>query len=85
MLLLHRILQLIKECVQHLKRGSRCRRMMERCEGTKIDRLEGHFRAGRLSFRQVMEALTTVYLQMMMVDGGQHFDALPRDVSYLKA
>jgi predicted unusual protein kinase regulating ubiquinone biosynthesis (AarF/ABC1/UbiB family) len=51
--------------------------VMERCEGTKIDRLEGLFRAGRLSFRQVMEALTTVYLQMMMVDGFMHADPHP--------
>ena len=48
--------------------------VMERCEGTKIDQLEGHFRAGRLSFRQVMEALTNVYLRMMMVDGFMHAD-----------
>jgi predicted unusual protein kinase regulating ubiquinone biosynthesis (AarF/ABC1/UbiB family) len=51
--------------------------VMEMCEGTKIDRLEGHFRSGRLSFRQVMEALTTVYLQMMMVDGFMHADPHP--------
>ena len=51
--------------------------VMEHCRGTKIDRLEGHFRAGRLSFRQVMEALTNVYLRMMMVDGFMHADPHP--------
>lgn len=51
--------------------------VMEYCTGTKIDELEGHFRAGRLSFRQVMEALTNVYLRMMMVDGFMHADPHP--------
>jgi predicted unusual protein kinase regulating ubiquinone biosynthesis (AarF/ABC1/UbiB family) len=51
--------------------------VMEHCAGTKIDGLEGHFRAGRLSFRQVMEALTNVYLRMMMIDGFMHADPHP--------
>jgi len=51
--------------------------VMERCEGTKIDGLHGHFRSGRLSFRQVMEALTSVYLRMMMIDGFMHADPHP--------
>jgi predicted unusual protein kinase regulating ubiquinone biosynthesis (AarF/ABC1/UbiB family) len=54
--------------------------VMERCEGTKIDRLEGHFLAGRLSFRQVMEGLTNVYLRMMMVDGFMHADPHPGNI-----
>jgi len=51
--------------------------VMEHCAGTKIDGLEGHFRSGRLSFRQVMEALTNVYLRMMMIDGFMHADPHP--------
>jgi predicted unusual protein kinase regulating ubiquinone biosynthesis (AarF/ABC1/UbiB family) len=51
--------------------------VMERCDGTKIDELQGHFRSGRLSFRKVMEALTGVYLKMMMVDGFMHADPHP--------
>lgn len=51
--------------------------VMEFVEGTKIDRLQPHFRSGRLSFRQVMETLTNVYLRMMMVDGFMHADPHP--------
>lgn len=51
--------------------------VMEHCSGTKIDRLQDHFRTGRLSFRHVMEALTGVYLRMMMVDGFMHADPHP--------
>ncbi|MDA0328350.1 MAG: AarF/UbiB family protein [Gemmatimonadetes bacterium] len=51
--------------------------VMEHCEGTKIDKLHGHFESGRLSFRQVMESLTNVYLRMMMVDGFMHADPHP--------
>lgn len=51
--------------------------VMEYCEGTKIDKLHGHFESGRLSFRQVMETLTTVYLRMLMVDGFMHADPHP--------
>ena len=51
--------------------------VMERIEGTKIDQLQGHFESGRLSFRQVMESLTNVYLRMMMVDGFMHADPHP--------
>ena len=51
--------------------------VMEYCEGTKIDQLHRHFESGRLSFRQVMETLTNVYLRMMMVDGFMHADPHP--------
>ena len=51
--------------------------VMERIEGTKIDRLHAQFESGRLSFRQVMETLTNVYLRMMMVDGFMHADPHP--------
>jgi NAD(P)-dependent dehydrogenase (short-subunit alcohol dehydrogenase family) len=42
--------------------------------------VDDHIRAIRF-----MIATPSYSGQMMMVDGGQHFDALPRDVSYLKA
>jgi len=51
--------------------------VMEYCEGTKIDRLQPLFESSRLSFRQVMETLTNVYLRMMMVDGFMHADPHP--------
>ncbi len=51
--------------------------VMEYIEGTKIDRLQPLFESGRLSFRRVMETLTTVYLRMMMVDGFMHADPHP--------
>jgi predicted unusual protein kinase regulating ubiquinone biosynthesis (AarF/ABC1/UbiB family) len=51
--------------------------VMERCSGTKIDQLHDLFASGRLSFRQVMESLTGVYLRMMMVDGFMHADPHP--------
>lgn len=51
--------------------------VMERIRGTKIDRLHPLFESGRLSFRRVMEALTSVYLRMMMVDGFLHADPHP--------
>ncbi|MDP2955979.1 MAG: AarF/UbiB family protein [Longimicrobiales bacterium] len=51
--------------------------VMEYVQGTKIDRLHEKFQAGRLSFKQVMESLTGVYLRMMMVDGFMHADPHP--------
>jgi len=48
--------------------------VMEYCPGTKIDKLHELFASGRLSFRQVMENLTGLYLRMMMVDGFMHAD-----------
>ena len=51
--------------------------VMERLEGTKIDRLQEHFASGRLSFDSVMETLTGTYLKMMMVDGFLHADPHP--------
>lgn len=51
--------------------------VMEYCAGTKIDKLQGLFESGRLSFRQVMDTLTTVYLRMLMVDGFMHADPHP--------
>ena len=54
--------------------------VMEHVAGTKIDRLHPLFASGRLSFRQVMESLTGVYLRMMMVDGFMHADPHPGNV-----
>jgi predicted unusual protein kinase regulating ubiquinone biosynthesis (AarF/ABC1/UbiB family) len=51
--------------------------VMEYCTGTKIDHLHDLFASGRLSFKGVMERLTGVYLQMMMVDGFMHADPHP--------
>ncbi len=51
--------------------------VMERLEGTKIDRLQEHFQSGRLSFDAVMQTLTGTYLKMMMVDGFLHADPHP--------
>ena len=51
--------------------------VMEYCPGTKIDRLHDLFRTGRLSFKQVMERVSGLYLRMMMVDGFMHADPHP--------
>jgi predicted unusual protein kinase regulating ubiquinone biosynthesis (AarF/ABC1/UbiB family) len=54
--------------------------VMEHIQGTKIDRLHDRIRSGRLSFKQVMETLTGVYLRMMMVDGFMHADPHPGNI-----
>lgn len=51
--------------------------VMEYCPGTKIDQLHDLFSSGRLSFKEVMERLTSVYMRMMMVDGFMHADPHP--------
>ena len=51
--------------------------VMERCTGTKIDRLHDQFAKGRIEFNEVMEHLTGLYLRMMMVDGFLHADPHP--------
>jgi predicted unusual protein kinase regulating ubiquinone biosynthesis (AarF/ABC1/UbiB family) len=51
--------------------------VMEYVRGTKVDRLHERLAQGSLSFRQVMETLTGVYLRMMMVDGFMHADPHP--------
>ncbi len=51
--------------------------VMEHCSGTKIDQLHPLFSSGRLSFKQVMESLTGVYLRMMVIDGFMHADPHP--------
>ena len=51
--------------------------VMERCTGTKIDKLHDHFATGRIEFNEVMEHLTGLYLRMMMVDGFLHADPHP--------
>jgi predicted unusual protein kinase regulating ubiquinone biosynthesis (AarF/ABC1/UbiB family) len=51
--------------------------VMEHCPGTKIDHLHEAFESGKLSFKQVMETLTVLYMRMMMVDGFMHADPHP--------
>jgi predicted unusual protein kinase regulating ubiquinone biosynthesis (AarF/ABC1/UbiB family) len=51
--------------------------VMEYCSGTKIDRLQERFDSGDLEFNEVMETLTGLYLQTMMVDGFLHADPHP--------
>jgi len=51
--------------------------VMEFCSGTKIDRLQDRFESGELRFNEVMETLTGLYLQTMMVDGFLHADPHP--------
>ena len=51
--------------------------VMERCTGTKIDRLHDQFAKGRIEFNEVMEHLTGLYLSMMMVHGFLHADPHP--------
>ncbi|HEX9887072.1 MAG TPA: AarF/UbiB family protein [Longimicrobiales bacterium] len=54
--------------------------VMEHLDGTKVDRLHDLFASNRLSFRQVMENLTGLYLRMMMVDGFLHADPHPGNI-----
>src|SRR5690606_24929061 len=54
--------------------------VMEYCRGTKIDRLHPLFASGRLTFQEVMETLTGMYLRMMMVDGFLHADPHPGNI-----
>ena len=54
--------------------------VMERVRGTKVDRLHALFESGHLSFQQMMETLTGLYLRMMMVDGFLHVDPHPGNI-----
>ena len=54
--------------------------VMERLSGTKIDQLQEAFASGKLSFDRTMEALTGLYLRMMMVDGFLHADPHPGNI-----
>ena len=54
--------------------------VMEHVRGTKVDALHEAFASGRLSFNQVMETLTGLYLRMMMVDGFLHADPHPGNI-----
>jgi predicted unusual protein kinase regulating ubiquinone biosynthesis (AarF/ABC1/UbiB family) len=54
--------------------------VMEFVAGTKIDRLHDHFQDGRLSFREIMQTLTGLYLRMMMVNGFLHADPHPGNI-----
>ncbi|MBI4545060.1 MAG: AarF/ABC1/UbiB kinase family protein, partial [Gemmatimonadetes bacterium] len=54
--------------------------VMEWVEGDKVDRLTVRFASGELSFRKLMDALTEVYLQMMLVEGFLHADPHPGNI-----
>ncbi len=54
--------------------------VMERIEGTKVDRLKERFESGDLEFEAVMETLTGLYFRMMMVDGFLHADPHPGNI-----
>jgi predicted unusual protein kinase regulating ubiquinone biosynthesis (AarF/ABC1/UbiB family) len=51
--------------------------VMEYLEGTKVDRLHERFQSGDLSFRDIMERLSSLYLRMMLQDGFLHADPHP--------
>jgi predicted unusual protein kinase regulating ubiquinone biosynthesis (AarF/ABC1/UbiB family) len=48
--------------------------------GTKVDRLEASFAAGRVSFQQLMDTLTEAYIRMMLIDGSLHADPHPGNI-----
>jgi predicted unusual protein kinase regulating ubiquinone biosynthesis (AarF/ABC1/UbiB family) len=48
--------------------------------GTKVDRLQGMFAAGDLSFEQLMATLTEAYIRMMLIDGSLHADPHPGNI-----
>jgi predicted unusual protein kinase regulating ubiquinone biosynthesis (AarF/ABC1/UbiB family) len=54
--------------------------VMRKYVGTKVDALHPLFESGRLSFAQIMERLTGLYLRMMMVDGFLHADPHPGNI-----
>jgi predicted unusual protein kinase regulating ubiquinone biosynthesis (AarF/ABC1/UbiB family) len=58
------------------------RRVMvtEFVHGTKIDRLDEHFARGQISFAQVMDTLTEIYVRMMLIDGVLHADPHPGNI-----
>jgi predicted unusual protein kinase regulating ubiquinone biosynthesis (AarF/ABC1/UbiB family) len=49
-------------------------------EGTKVDRLESLFEQQSISFEQLMERLTEVYIRMMLIDGTLHADPHPGNI-----
>ena len=51
--------------------------VMEWVDGERIDRLAPRFATGELSFREIMETLTEVYLRMLLVEGIMHADPHP--------
>ncbi|TVP76282.1 MAG: AarF/ABC1/UbiB kinase family protein [Gemmatimonadales bacterium] len=65
--------------VPHVHRDVTTRRVlvMERMEGTKVDRLQDRFASGELDFDEIMGRLTGLYLRMMLMDGFLHADPHP--------
>ncbi|HSH44375.1 MAG TPA: AarF/UbiB family protein [Longimicrobiales bacterium] len=51
--------------------------VMEWVDGDRIDALSSRFAAGELSFREIMETLTEIYLRMLLVEGVMHADPHP--------
>jgi predicted unusual protein kinase regulating ubiquinone biosynthesis (AarF/ABC1/UbiB family) len=51
--------------------------VLEFVEGTRVDRIDGLVRAGRLDPGRVMDAVVEAYIQMMLVDGIFHADPHP--------
>lgn len=49
-------------------------------EGTKVDRLGSLFEQQSISFEQLMERLTEVYIRMMLIDGTLHADPHPGNI-----
>jgi predicted unusual protein kinase regulating ubiquinone biosynthesis (AarF/ABC1/UbiB family) len=54
--------------------------VMERCTGTKVDRLHARVESGELDLNEIMKTLTGLYLRMMMVDGFLHADPHPGNI-----
>ncbi|MBR9988398.1 MAG: AarF/ABC1/UbiB kinase family protein [Gemmatimonadetes bacterium] len=54
--------------------------VMEWVNGDKVDRLAHRFESGQLDFGEMMEALTEIYLRMLMVEGFVHADPHPGNI-----
>ncbi len=54
--------------------------VMEWIEGDRVDALSPRFAAGELSFRDIMETLTELYVRMLLVEGILHADPHPGNI-----
>jgi predicted unusual protein kinase regulating ubiquinone biosynthesis (AarF/ABC1/UbiB family) len=54
--------------------------VMEWIDGDRVDTLGSRFAAGELSFSELMETLTEVYLRMLLVEGILHADPHPGNI-----
>ena len=48
--------------------------------GTKVNRLDSTFAAGKVSFEELMGTLTEAYIRMMLIDGSLHADPHPGNI-----